>query len=88
MDKQMTAVEWLIYQIESNHAIGYNQITTQQIQQAKEMERNQIEEFGIECVIKDRKMLRQADCLNKAYLPKPQSIADYFTKTYNNGKDS
>jgi hypothetical protein len=41
---KQTAVEWLIEQIQNNHAIGYNNITTQQIEQAKEMEKQQIKQ--------------------------------------------
>ena len=39
---QQTAVEWLVEQIKNNHNIGYNRITDQQIEQAKQMEKEQI----------------------------------------------
>lgn len=43
-DMKQTAVQWLIEQIKKNHSIGYNHITTQQQEQALQMEREQIEE--------------------------------------------
>ena len=79
---------WLENELKARPKPIYNSDIDKLFDQAKQMEREQIEEFGIKCVIKDRKMLRQADCFNTAYLPKPQSIADYFTKTFQNGENS
>jgi hypothetical protein len=44
MEKKQTSVQWLLQQIENNLAIGYNNITKQQHEQALQMEREQIEE--------------------------------------------
>ena len=51
MSKQMTAVEWLVEQIDDNGFFGF--ATNEQIEQAKEMEKDQIMNSWVKGVISD-----------------------------------
>lgn len=67
--EQMTAAEWLIEQIKNNHNICYRNITKQQIEQAKQMEKEQIMDAYIEGGLKlsDITLMSAEDYYNDTY---------------------
>jgi hypothetical protein len=82
MEKKQTAVQWLLQQIENNLAIGYNNITKQQHEQALQMEREQIINFHIE-VMKQGLISEGDEQWQDAYFPKIKEEAEKtYTQTF------
>jgi hypothetical protein len=70
----LTAVEWLIEQIEINHTVGYNRITIEQSKQAKAMEKEQI--------------MKAAQIVLWNNTSNSKEVAEqYYNETYQSNKD-